>query len=122
MTTLRELYAAIPAVGCKGLCYDQCTLIPIDPAERSAIEEHTGRRVKTLPKMDLLVMRTEADGTCRYLRRQRCSIYEARPMICRLYGAAEGLECPHGCRPLAVLSRDVVSGLLATLARLPGRP
>ncbi len=123
MTNLRELYAAIPGVACKGLCHDQCTVIPVAPAERAAIESHTGRRVKTLPMVDPPVMRPAADGlTCRYLKRERCSIYEVRPMICRLYGAAAGLECPHGCRPLAgLLSREVVSELLARLDKLPGR-
>jgi Fe-S-cluster containining protein len=123
MTDLRELYAAVPAVHCKGLCHDQCTIIPLAPAERVAIESHTGRRVKTLPMVKSIVMRPADDGlTCRYLKRERCSIYEARPMICRLYGAAEGLACPHGCRPLGgLLAGDVVRDLLAQLDELPGR-
>jgi uncharacterized protein len=123
VTDLRELYSAVPAVACKGLCHDQCTIVPIAPAERAAIEAHTGRRVKTLPTVEPPVMRPADDGlTCRYLKRERCSIYEVRPMICRLYGAAAGLECPHGCRPLAgLLSREVVRELLARLDRLPGR-
>lgn len=123
MTDLRELYAAIPDVACKGLCHDQCTIVPIAPAERTAIESHTGRRVKMLPMVKPLLMRPADDGlTCRYLKRARCSIYEVRPMICRLYGAAEGLACPHGCRPLGgLLSNEVVRGLLAKLDELPGR-
>ncbi len=121
MTSLRELYAAVPAVACKGLCHDQCTVIPVAPVERAAIEAHTGRRVKTLPMVSPPVMRPGDDGlTCRYLKRERCSIYEVRPMICRLYGAAEGLECPHGCRPVGgLLSRETVAELLAKLDALP---
>ncbi len=118
---LRALYASVPSVPCKGLCHDQCTLIPVAKAEREAIADHTGRRVKTIPDMQQAVMRPADDGlTCRYLKKSRCTIYEVRPMICRLYGAAEGLECPHGCRPVGgLLSRDVVQGLLARLEVLP---
>jgi hypothetical protein len=40
----------------------------------------------------------EPNGTsCELLVDGRCSIYQDRPLICRLYGVAEGLPCPHGC-------------------------
>lgn len=29
----------------------------------------------------------------------RCGIYEHRPMICRLFGAVQDLQCGHGCIP-----------------------
>jgi len=118
---LRAIYAAVPSVTCKGLCHDQCTIIPIAKAERRAISDHTGHRVKTMPGMKQAVMRPADDGlTCRYLKKSRCAIYYVRPMICRLYGAADGLECPHGCRPVAgLLSQDVVRELLLRLEALP---
>jgi len=118
---LRAIYAAVPSVTCKGLCHDQCTLIPVARAERQAIADHTGRRVKTISDMKQATMRPADDGiACRYLKKSRCTIYEVRPMICRLYGAAVGLECPHGCRPVAgLLSRDVVHDLFARLEALP---
>lgn len=116
---LRAIYAAVPSVACKGLCHDQCSIIPLTTAERSAIQTYTGRRVKTLPQVAHVVMRPTDDGACRYLKRQRCTIYDVRPMICRLYGSADGLECPHGCRPVgALLSRDEVHGLLLRLEKL----
>jgi len=119
VSSLREIYASVPATTCKGLCTDQCTVIPIAKVEREAIEKLTGRRVKTLPQVDNLVMRTADDGSCRYLRRGRCSIYQVRPLICRLYGAAVGLECQHGCRPVAgLLSRDAAGDLIGRLMQL----
>src|SRR2546429_6087610 len=33
------------------------------------------------------------------LRNGRCTVYEVRPMICRLWGMVEGMQCPHGCVP-----------------------
>lgn len=38
-------------------------------------------------------------GTCPYLTDGRCSIYDARPMICRMWGVARTMPCPHGCEP-----------------------
>ncbi len=34
---------------------------------------------------------------CPYLKDGLCSIYDARPTICRIYGAMG--ECPYGCKP-----------------------
>lgn len=34
---------------------------------------------------------------CAFLVEGRCTVYEARPFICRLYAADETFECPHGC-------------------------
>lgn len=36
---------------------------------------------------------------CTHLKGGRCSIYEHRPLICRLFGATTDLRCGHGCRP-----------------------
>jgi Fe-S-cluster containining protein len=78
--------------------------------------QHTGRRVKTIPGLQHLVMKPADDGlTCRYLKKARCTIYDVRPLICRLYGAASGLECPHGCRPARLVARDKVDALLARI-------
>lgn len=29
----------------------------------------------------------------------RCLAYDRRPIVCRLWGAVEGMPCPYGCRP-----------------------
>lgn len=36
----------------------------------------------------------------------RCSVYEIRPMICRLWGLVRGMPCPYGCRPEGGLLPD----------------
>jgi hypothetical protein len=28
-----------------------------------------------------------------------CQVHAVRPMICRLWGVADAMRCPHGCRP-----------------------
>ncbi len=37
----------------------------------------------------------------------RCSVYEDRPTVCRLWGAQQAMPCPHGCQPDGGLLDDV---------------
>lgn len=105
MTKLDDLYAKLPSVMCKGLCHDSCSAVPISQVERDAIAKHTGRRVKVMADVPLdlpakhYVIRPKHpdDLTCPYLQQKRCSIYSARPLACRMYGAVAGMRCPHGC-------------------------
>lgn len=86
---LAEIYAQLPDVDCKGLCHLSCTAIPLEAVEQRVIAERTGR---TLPVLSL--QRCEA-----LTADKRCSIHEHRPLVCRLFGVAEGMPCPHGCQP-----------------------
>jgi Fe-S-cluster containining protein len=43
------------------------------------------------------------DAVCDYLSEGKCSVYDQRPAICRLFGSTEKLMCPHGCVPDRVL-------------------
>lgn len=122
---LDAIYAKLPSVVCKGLCHDSCGLIPLAKAERDAIAEHTGRRVKTIPNVlvdlhssHLLMRPADESMQCRYLKKGRCSIYKVRPMICRLYGVAEGMPCPHGCSPLRLVTRQEAHDLIKETAEL----
>ena len=40
---------------------------------------------------------------CPLLRHGRCTVYAQRPLVCRLWGVTESMECPHGCRPVRYL-------------------
>jgi hypothetical protein len=42
----------------------------------------------------------------------RCTVYEVRPMLCRLWGAVEGMRCDRGCLPVGGLLSDVEGGRL----------
>lgn len=114
----------VPTVACKGLCHAACGVIPIAPAEREELVKLTGRRVKVetepMPGGYLMLrMRSADDLSCRYLVRQRCSVYAARPLICRLYGAAEALPCAHGCEASApLLSNAEGRALIAEVGRI----
>ena len=80
----------IPTVECKGLCHDQCSVIPMSQNEHYTLTEASGKEPHTVL--------TDNGPRCSHLSLiGRCEAYEARPLICRLYGAAEGLICRHGC-------------------------
>ena len=96
---LREIYAAIPSPGCKGLCVDQCTTVPVFSFELEQLEKATSRKLPTMSAGDAI-------GGLPLLVFGRCGAYEHRPLICRAYGSVEGLRCPHGCRPAELVTRD----------------
>lgn len=51
-------------------------------------------------------------GCCPFLEAERCSIYEERPFMCRVWGVADGLTCPHGCEPDERISKKRFDSLV----------
>jgi hypothetical protein len=99
---IRDVYSRVPNVACKGLCADACGPILMSRAERARIREHAGALPEpTGPRLE-----------CSFLKNGRCSHYDHRPLICRLYGAADGLPCPWGCTPAVGLVPDRYSTML----------
>jgi hypothetical protein len=103
--TLRAVYSQLPKLECKGLCLEFCGPVPTSPAERARIHKAAGRKLIT-----------EAEAVCPYLSEEgRCTIYAIRPLMCRIWGMAEGMECPHGCKPDRPLPREEALKLAAQL-------
>lgn len=98
--TLDAVYEQIPDVSCKGLCHDQCTVVPVSPAESDRAAA-AGVRLPLLDPRDARrwLEAGEAPPCPALSAFGRCRVYDARPTVCRLYGATEGLRCPHGCEP-----------------------
>lgn len=94
---LQALYDRVPDIGCKGLCSYTCTSIDASARERQRIREAG----VVLPEAGLMArLNASVDGyRCPALVDDRCSVYEVRPMICRLGGVSEALPCAHGCEP-----------------------
>jgi Fe-S-cluster containining protein len=111
---LQELYDRVPSIECKGMCHGACCFIDASIRERERMEQASGRKLDTLDaKRDPEAGGTQRDRRGGLLARYRCSmltndgrcsVYDLRPMICRLYGVAEGLECKHGCKPERMLT------------------
>lgn len=94
IATLEALYARLPALECKGLCGHSCNShIDASHVERARI---------AAAGIDLDA--PTPDGACPALSRAlvssgRCTVHPLRPMVCRLWGAATAMPCPHGCTP-----------------------
>jgi hypothetical protein len=104
----------IPAMHCKGLCAESCGPIEASTEERALLVE----RGVNLPSVGQAMTAFFMDGdyTCPALKDERCSVYDVRPTICRLWGAVEGMPCPHGCLPDGGRLPDAIgTALLASL-------
>ncbi len=94
---LRLLYARVPAIACRGLCHEACgpVALSMGPHEHSRMTRALGKELDHDP-VTLSCSALGADN--------RCQAYDTRPMICRVYGVADGLPCPHGCEPERMLT------------------
>jgi Fe-S-cluster containining protein len=90
---LKDLYAAVPSFACKPGCADCCGPVPVAKAEWQKI-----KLAKKQVGVDCL--------SCDYLVDSKCSVYNDRPFLCRLFGATADskMSCKHGCGPEKPLS------------------
>jgi Fe-S-cluster containining protein len=106
---LAELYARVPEIpDCKGRCWISCGPIDMSVRERQRLRE-AGYKIT-----DWQVAKGHPGKYwCEALDGAgRCAAYERRPLICRIWGAAEGLPCPYGCRPVPRYLTDVEAARL----------
>jgi Fe-S-cluster containining protein len=105
LAELDALYAELPSLECRGLCWHSCGPIDMSIAERERIAE---RGVVIEGYTREAAEQYRATGTvapCPALGPFRtCGVHDIRPMICRLWGSTETMRCPHGCRPSRELS------------------
>lgn len=107
LQTLEDVYAAIPSVECQGLCSEGCGVIPLFPVEERNMLEKCGKLPAPTSGM-----------TCSALRENRCTVYENRPFVCRIWGAVERMRCPFGCKVERILTEAEVKQLMDSLSRL----
>lgn len=89
---LDELYAELPELECRGACWDSCGRIAMTDLEHRRTEA-AGVPIEDGKLSDL-------PAVCPALTMlHQCSIYEVRPLICRLWGLTESMPCTFGCRP-----------------------
>lgn len=116
---LLAVYNKIPSIECKGLCHESCTIAPASKIEVKRVKEIFPGRSPFNYEGVLDKIKAEGDvPSCKALKGGRCSIYRYRPAICRLFGVAEGLECPFGCVPSKYLTREEARNILGEVEAL----
>jgi len=90
---LEDLRRMIPSFTCIPGCTICCGPVPFSKIERKAVK---GKK------------RGSTEGlACAYECKEGCSIYEHRPIICRLFGTVNdpSIQCKYGFMPETVLSK-----------------
>lgn len=88
---------SLPCATCKAEC---CGPVPITAVAFARIETFTEAMSAEDKKRLGLQERGELDCGFLDMDTHRCSIYAARPAVCRLFGKVEGMPCPHGSEKL----------------------
>lgn len=118
--SIEELWALVPDAGCKGLCQESCGPISCSPVERRLLKSR-GFDVSSLEEVLVTLLTTDGDEIppCPQLGEDgRCQVYDVRPLICRMWGVSEGMECPFGCTPSMLLSREEGAALIQAAEEL----
>jgi hypothetical protein len=124
---LRAVYDSLPTMECRKLCgHTFCSFIAMSPYEAGTMDRACSdagisvQWVELSPSLGPKQMRGAAvaprvsptTGTCIALDQLgRCRVYDARPLICRLWGVVEAMSCPHGCAPEYWLSEGEARNL-----------
>lgn len=77
----------LPPMRCDAGCGECCGVAPCSTSEYD--------RVATYAKLHGITPQRQG-STCPYYIDGTCSVYDARPAVCRLFGHVEDLECPRG--------------------------
>lgn len=103
---LERLYSLLPTIECKGLCWNSCGPIDMSDVERERIEEQ-GVHIEPFTQERALRWAQDEPLHCSALTEdKKCSVYDVRPLICRLWGVAESMPCTYGCKPNPGYVRD----------------
>jgi uncharacterized protein len=111
---LQKLYSRIPQFKCLPECGACCGPVPASRQELAQAPELVSR--ETLGEIAQILAEGPASplemkaapqlsidsfscGSCPYLGPSKeCTIYERRPLLCRIFGTAPSLPCPKGVR------------------------
>lgn len=105
---VEKIYSSLPTIACKRLCQEFCGPISYTDIEAQRIR----KKHRRLPVLDL------DKDRCSALEFGSCTVYELRPLICRLWGLIEAMRCPHGCIPSRWLTDKEGHALLLKIQAL----
>lgn len=131
---LEDLYAQLPTVECKGLCYDTCTAIDASELERERLRERGIELPVALAHNRLKeIIASGTTPRCPALGPlNTCTVYDGRPFLCRAFGAVydrrllnpahtQPMMCDHGCIPEGTITHEELGRILLTIEELSVR-
>ncbi|WP_122333948.1 YkgJ family cysteine cluster protein [Pseudomonas amygdali] len=90
---ISDLRRQIPSFECVPGCHDCCGPVTTSPEGMSRLPR------KTAAEQDAAL----DELNCVHLGPQGCTVYDERPLICRLFGTTESLPCPNCRRPVELI-------------------
>lgn len=83
-----------PHINCQN-CGDCCGMIPAFPEEVDHIKLYLKQHPEIIEKARLQSHRS-FNCPFRDNNEKKCMVYSVRPIVCRLMGVCNGMECKHG--------------------------
>lgn len=77
----------LPAMQCDVGCGECCGVVPVTQEEYRKIL-HVAKSKGIVP--------IHQGVTCPFYQKGTCSVYDARPLSCRMFGHVEAMTCPRG--------------------------
>jgi Fe-S-cluster containining protein len=111
---LRMLYREIPATSaCRAACMDCCGPVPWSDAEFARVKSDVPATAAWIEVQGVRAMIDALSQRCPFASPTGCKVYDRRPFMCRLFGAANDpqLTCPHGCKAVNPLSARAARAL-----------
>ncbi|MCO8162469.1 YkgJ family cysteine cluster protein [Pseudomonas sp. 21LCFQ02] len=103
---IRTLRRQIPSFDCIPGCHDCCGPVTTSPEEMSR-----------LPRKSAAEQQAALDElNCVHLGPDGCTVYDERPLICRLFGTTPRLPCPNGQRPVEMIHPQTEKQIHAWMA------
>jgi len=98
---------------CGGPILNCCTIVSATELERERIEAAVGREALKIKDVNI----------CPLLKDGKCSVYELRPTVCRMWGSyAWQPPCLYGCKADRTLTREQAMALLEEAVKIGGPP
>jgi hypothetical protein len=98
---IRFFRRQIPEFACIPGCHDCCGPVLASTTEMARLPlKDEAERAAALAHWD-----------CAHLGPHGCTVYDERPLVCRLFGTTERLPCPHGRRPASMIDPAVDAGI-----------
>lgn len=135
LAQIDDVLGGIPEFKCVEGCSDCCGPVPMTRLEWLRLVKLTGQNDKQLESKFYEGFRAglsadesyyHAHARCALLDKatNKCTVYEARPAICQLFGDVEHerMVCPHGRRPEVKLTHEQAGAILDQVMALGHGP